>query len=152
MVNGFLATTYSLFSLSLPCVLPLPKLDLMFRSAASATKETMSLDHWRCVFRCTATSVFEILENAIRVAAADRPDEFVARRDRIVEALYTCRLRQQCSDHDRAADELHESSSGAAAATTRTDGTDAVAEVPGYICVSGFRFLDRVFWLTRSFG
>lgn len=105
----------------------------MFRSAASETKETMSLDYWRCVFRCIGTSVFEILENAIRVAAADRPDEFAARRDRIVEALYTCRLRQRCSDCDPAVDEQRGSSSGATAATTLTDGTDAEAEVPGYV-------------------
>nr|CAD1829576.1 unnamed protein product [Ananas comosus var. bracteatus] len=114
----------------------------MFRSAASETTERMSLDYWRCVFRGIGTSVFEILENAIRVAATDRPDEFAARRDRIVEALYTCRLRQRCSDCDPAVDEQRGSSSGATAATTLTDGTDAEAEVPG---TPGASFLGEGF-------
>lgn len=48
-----------------------------------------SLDHWRNVFRSTERSIFEVIEMSIAVAAADRPDELVRRRDGIVMSLYS---------------------------------------------------------------
>ncbi|XP_062213417.1 probable mediator of RNA polymerase II transcription subunit 26c [Phragmites australis] len=48
-----------------------------------------SLDYWRCFFRGAHASIFDAIDAAIRVAAADHPDGLRARRDVIAERLYT---------------------------------------------------------------
>ncbi|KAI6673706.1 hypothetical protein NL676_001612 [Syzygium grande] len=48
-----------------------------------------SLDDWREFFRRTDADVFELIDNAIAVAALDRPDDFQSRRVRIMESLYS---------------------------------------------------------------
>lgn len=48
-----------------------------------------SLDYWRNFFLRSERSIFEVIEMSIAVAAADRPDELVRRRDGIVKSLYS---------------------------------------------------------------
>ncbi|KAG0487978.1 hypothetical protein HPP92_006789 [Vanilla planifolia] len=55
-----------------------------------------SLDYWRKLFHSADCDIFEVIENAILVAAADCPKEFRSRRDRIAEKLFACRL-SRCS-------------------------------------------------------
>ncbi|XP_008798351.1 probable mediator of RNA polymerase II transcription subunit 26b isoform X1 [Phoenix dactylifera] len=59
-----------------------------------------SLDYWRKFFRSANSDIFEVLEQAILVAASDYPQEFRSRRDGIGEKLYTC-LLPRCSGCDR---------------------------------------------------
>ncbi|KAL0928885.1 hypothetical protein M5K25_000815 [Dendrobium thyrsiflorum] len=51
-----------------------------------------SLDYWRKFFRSANSDIFEVVEQAIVVAAVDCPKEFRSRRDRIAEKLFTCKL------------------------------------------------------------
>ncbi|XP_038979977.1 probable mediator of RNA polymerase II transcription subunit 26a [Phoenix dactylifera] len=51
-----------------------------------------SLDYWRKLFRSTNTNIFEVVENAVLIAATDYPTEFAHRRDELVERIFTCRL------------------------------------------------------------
>uniref|UniRef100_A0A0E0NVG0 TFIIS N-terminal domain-containing protein n=1 Tax=Oryza rufipogon TaxID=4529 RepID=A0A0E0NVG0_ORYRU len=48
-----------------------------------------SLDYWRGFFSGARASIFDAIDAAIRVAAADHPDALRARRDGIAERLYT---------------------------------------------------------------
>jgi hypothetical protein len=48
-----------------------------------------SLDYWRGFFSGARGSIFDAIDAAIRVAAADNPDGLRARRDAIAERLYT---------------------------------------------------------------
>ncbi|KAG0550992.1 hypothetical protein BDA96_01G385500 [Sorghum bicolor] len=48
-----------------------------------------SLDYWRGFFSGARASIFDAIDAAIRVAAADHPDALRARRDAIAERLYT---------------------------------------------------------------
>ncbi|KAG8063289.1 hypothetical protein GUJ93_ZPchr0003g17046 [Zizania palustris] len=48
-----------------------------------------SLDYWRGFFSGARAPIFDAIDAAIRVAAADHPDTFRARRDAIAERLYT---------------------------------------------------------------
>lgn len=54
-----------------------------------------SLEYWRRFFRTApaAADIFEVVERAIAVAAADSSDELRCRRDRIAELLFTATLR-----------------------------------------------------------
>ncbi|ONK78508.1 uncharacterized protein A4U43_C02F19520 [Asparagus officinalis] len=47
-----------------------------------------SLDYWRKLFRSADKDVFIIIMNAIRVAKADRPRDFITNRQVIIDALY----------------------------------------------------------------
>ncbi|XP_048137663.1 probable mediator of RNA polymerase II transcription subunit 26b isoform X3 [Rhodamnia argentea] len=49
-----------------------------------------SLDEWRQFFRTTDTDVFEFIEKAITIAALDCPKDFLSRRGRIAERLFSC--------------------------------------------------------------
>ncbi|KAI4348580.1 hypothetical protein L6164_009289 [Bauhinia variegata] len=53
-----------------------------------------SLDYWRSYFRTANCEIFDIIDHAIMVAAADCPKEFRLRRDRIAEMLFSCRLNR----------------------------------------------------------
>ncbi|KAG2540545.1 probable mediator of RNA polymerase II transcription subunit 26b [Panicum virgatum] len=48
-----------------------------------------SLDYWRGFFSGARASIFDAIDAAIRLAAADHPDALRARRDAIAERLYT---------------------------------------------------------------
>jgi len=48
-----------------------------------------SLDYWRGFFSGARASIFDAIDAAIRVAAADHPNALRARRDAIAERLYT---------------------------------------------------------------
>ncbi|RCV44682.1 hypothetical protein SETIT_9G394500v2 [Setaria italica] len=48
-----------------------------------------SLEYWRGFFSGARASIFDAIDAAIRVAAADHPDALRARRDAIAERLYT---------------------------------------------------------------
>ncbi|VAH19214.1 unnamed protein product [Triticum turgidum subsp. durum] len=50
------------------------------------------LDRWRGFFRGAGVSICETIEKAILVAAADEPQEFLRRRDRIAERLFNALL------------------------------------------------------------
>uniref|UniRef100_A0A452Z420 TFIIS N-terminal domain-containing protein n=1 Tax=Aegilops tauschii subsp. strangulata TaxID=200361 RepID=A0A452Z420_AEGTS len=55
------------------------------------------LDRWRGFFRGAGVGICEAIEKAILVAAADEPQEFLRRRDRIAERLFNALLaRPSC--------------------------------------------------------
>ncbi|CAN1337554.1 Probable mediator of RNA polymerase II transcription subunit 26b [Linum perenne] len=58
------------------------------------------MDSWRNYFRSANSSIFDVIDHAIMVAASDRPKEFRLRRDRIAERLFSSRLTQ-CSGCNR---------------------------------------------------
>ncbi|KAJ6826601.1 uncharacterized protein M6B38_371570 [Iris pallida] len=60
-----------------------------------------SLDYWRKLFRSTSSDIFQVVENAIEVAASDRPEEFLLRRDQIAQKLFACRRLDRCLGCDR---------------------------------------------------
>ncbi|GAV61497.1 Med26 domain-containing protein [Cephalotus follicularis] len=62
--------------------------------------KSLSANQWRNYFRTASSDIFQIIENAIVVAALDCPKEFMLRRDRIAEKLFTCRLTR-CLGCDR---------------------------------------------------
>ncbi|XP_050242350.1 probable mediator of RNA polymerase II transcription subunit 26b [Quercus robur] len=55
-----------------------------------------SFSYWRDYFQGVNCSIFEIIENAIKVAATDHPNEFKLQRGQIVEKLYYCQAGTQC--------------------------------------------------------
>lgn len=55
-------------------------------------KSSGTLDKWRDYFRTASSDIFDIIEHAVMVAAADCPKEFKLRRDRIAEMLFTCKV------------------------------------------------------------
>ena len=55
-------------------------------------KPPASLDHWRDYFRRADSDIFQIIDHAIMVAAADSPIKFKSRRDKIAELLFSCRV------------------------------------------------------------
>ncbi|KAJ4883463.1 putative mediator of RNA polymerase II transcription subunit 26b [Raphanus sativus] len=58
-----------------------------------------SLDSWREYFRRGDSDIFGIIDHAIMVAAADCPNKFKSRRDKIAELLFSCRL-SRCTGCD----------------------------------------------------
>ncbi|XP_010558113.1 PREDICTED: probable mediator of RNA polymerase II transcription subunit 26b [Tarenaya hassleriana] len=62
-------------------------------------KPSGSLDSWRDYFRRADSDIFEIIDHAIMVAAADCPKGFKSRRDKIAELLFSCRV-SRCSGCD----------------------------------------------------
>lgn len=91
------------------------------------------LEDWRELFRggggaAAESDIFEVIENAILVAAWDRPQELRIRRDRIVERLYTA-LLPRCFGCDRA--ELRSASAVVAAAAASGGGGGDDAEEGG---------------------
>ncbi|KAI6673672.1 hypothetical protein NL676_001578 [Syzygium grande] len=64
-----------------------------------------SFDVWRIFFRTTDTDVFEFIDKAITIAALDCPEDFLARRGRIAERLFSCGMSQAGSDCTRATKE-----------------------------------------------
>ncbi|CAM0955488.1 unnamed protein product [Alopecurus aequalis] len=55
------------------------------------------LDRWRDFFRGAGVGICEVLEKAILVAAADEPQEFLRRRDRVAERLFNALIaRPSC--------------------------------------------------------
>lgn len=59
-----------------------------------------SLDYWRKFFGSARSDIFQVIEQAVLVAASDHPQEFRSRRDRIGEKLYTS-LLPRCFGCDR---------------------------------------------------
>ncbi|VAH07437.1 unnamed protein product [Triticum turgidum subsp. durum] len=57
------------------------------------------LDRWRGFFRGAGVGICEAIEKAILVAAADEPQEFLRRRDRIAERLFNALLARPSSCH-----------------------------------------------------
>ena len=60
------------------------------------TMKDKSFSYWRDYFQGVNCSIFEIIENAIIVAATDHPKEFKLQRGQIVEKLYSCQAGTQC--------------------------------------------------------
>ncbi|KAJ0235211.1 mediator of RNA polymerase II transcription subunit 26b [Hirschfeldia incana] len=58
-----------------------------------------SLDRWREYFRRGDSDIFEIIDHAIMVAAADCPNKFKSRRDKIAELLFSTRCCTGCHHH-----------------------------------------------------
>lgn len=88
-----------------------------------------NLDKWRNYFRNCNSNIFDIIENGIKVAALDSPQEFKSKRDRIAEILYTSNFSNllKCVECDKeelctqAAEKKVEEVSGG-----RKDGTDDI--------------------------
>ncbi|KAJ7976572.1 Transcription elongation factor [Quillaja saponaria] len=59
-----------------------------------------SLDQWKNYFQNENSSIFEIIDHAIRVAALDHPKELKLRRPQIVKKLYSCQLNGCCCIHE----------------------------------------------------
>lgn len=57
------------------------------------------LDSWRNFFKDANTSIFEIIENAIKVAAKDYTEEFKLQRRVIVDTVYSCWFTLHCGHH-----------------------------------------------------
>ncbi|KAF8115216.1 hypothetical protein N665_0029s0059 [Sinapis alba] len=57
-------------------------------------KQSASLDSWREYFRRGDSDIFGIIDHAIMVAAADCPNKFKSRRDKIAELLFSCRVNR----------------------------------------------------------
>ncbi|KAM3288494.1 putative mediator of RNA polymerase II transcription subunit 26b isoform X1 [Capsicum chacoense] len=55
-------------------------------------KSNGNLDKWRDYFGTANSDIFDIIEYAVLVAAADCPKEFKLRRERIAEMLFTCKF------------------------------------------------------------
>lgn len=55
-----------------------------------------SLDSWRNFFHGANSSIFEIIDHAIIVAATDHPKELRLQRGQIAEQLYSCQWTQFC--------------------------------------------------------
>ncbi|KAK1295816.1 putative mediator of RNA polymerase II transcription subunit 26b [Acorus calamus] len=53
--------------------------------------KTKTLDDWRDYFRRANTDIFDVIHNAIFIAASDCPGEFQLKRDGITEELFTAR-------------------------------------------------------------
>ncbi|XP_056171038.1 probable mediator of RNA polymerase II transcription subunit 26a isoform X1 [Syzygium oleosum] len=64
-----------------------------------------SFDVWRIFFRTTDTDVFQFIDKAIMIAALDCPEDFLSRRGRIAERLFSCETTQAGSDGTRATKE-----------------------------------------------
>ncbi|KAM4091578.1 hypothetical protein ACJW30_09G146700 [Castanea mollissima] len=60
------------------------------------TMKDKSFSYWRDYFQGVNCSIFEIIDNAIIVAAIDHPKEFKSQRGQIVEKLYSCQAGTQC--------------------------------------------------------
>ena len=54
--------------------------------------ESEGLDHWRSYFKSASSSIFEVIEHGIMVAAKDCPEEFRLKRGKIAEKLYSCQF------------------------------------------------------------
>ncbi|KAL6988058.1 hypothetical protein U1Q18_013805 [Sarracenia purpurea var. burkii] len=50
------------------------------------------LEYWRNYFRSAKSSIIQVIENAVMVAALDCPDELKLHRGQIAEKLYTCQF------------------------------------------------------------
>ncbi|RAL48476.1 hypothetical protein DM860_005900 [Cuscuta australis] len=50
-----------------------------------------SLDEWRVYFKSANADIFGIIEQAIKMAAIDKPNELALKRARIAEMLFTCK-------------------------------------------------------------
>ncbi|KAG6529567.1 probable mediator of RNA polymerase II transcription subunit 26b [Zingiber officinale] len=59
-----------------------------------------SVGYWRKFFRSADSDIFDVIEQAILVAASDHPEELRTRRDRIVEKFFTA-LLPRCFACDR---------------------------------------------------
>ncbi|GMH21574.1 hypothetical protein Nepgr_023416 [Nepenthes gracilis] len=55
-----------------------------------ATAWTYHSLRWRNYFRSSRSSIFDLIKNAIRVAATDCPELFTLQRDQITEKLFAC--------------------------------------------------------------
>ncbi|KAI9121385.1 hypothetical protein K1719_008418 [Acacia pycnantha] len=55
-----------------------------------------SIEEWRKYFERGNCSIYQIINNAIRVAALDQPEEFKLRRNKILERLYSCQFTGNC--------------------------------------------------------
>ncbi|MQM14726.1 hypothetical protein Taro_047661 [Colocasia esculenta] len=73
--------------------------------------ESGRLDYWRKFLGSANSDIFDVIENAILVAATDYPKEFRSRRDRIAERLFSCQL-PRCSGCERVKEEAVQEEEG----------------------------------------
>jgi len=76
------------------------ELSISCSSFGSVRMKSWSVDEWREYFVSANSDIFEIIENAIVVAATDCPKEFRVKRDAIAERLFCSRLTR-CAGCDR---------------------------------------------------
>ena len=58
--------------------------------------ELKSQDDWKKHFGSANASIYDIIENAITVAASDDSEEFILRGATIAQKIYTCTLSKRC--------------------------------------------------------
>jgi hypothetical protein len=87
------------------------------------------LDRWRDFFRGAGAGIFEVVEKAVLVAAADEPQEFLRRRDRIAERLFNALHARPAS----AAAACHGGCTGSSAVSQPPATPAAVAEDKGSV-------------------
>nr|GFC81404.1 probable mediator of RNA polymerase II transcription subunit 26b isoform X1 [Tanacetum cinerariifolium] len=58
------------------------------------------MEEWKNFIGNANVDVFNVLKNAIKVAASDHPNEFRTMRDKIVEMLFSCELINYCGGGD----------------------------------------------------
>ncbi|PKU83610.1 putative mediator of RNA polymerase II transcription subunit 26a [Dendrobium catenatum] len=71
-----------------------------------------SLDYWRKYFDCAKSDIFDLIHNAILIAAVDCPKEFKNRKNTIVEKLYTSQLSLRNGDHEHSSEKKNSCNSG----------------------------------------
>ncbi|KAH0450431.1 hypothetical protein IEQ34_021123 [Dendrobium chrysotoxum] len=81
----------------------------MFVAMADAKQ---SLDYWRKYFNSAKSDIFDLIDNAILVAAVDCPKEFKGRKNQIVEKLYTCQVSLHNGDYEHPKEEKNSCNSG----------------------------------------
>ncbi|KAJ4803646.1 Transcription elongation factor (TFIIS) family protein [Rhynchospora pubera] len=78
---------------------------------AASKNPATNLEYWTEFFHGANGSIFDVIENAILVAANDFPQELRSRRDRIVEKMYTVAIPRCFSCIERCNQQLEEAGS-----------------------------------------
>ncbi|XP_078173333.1 transcription elongation factor (TFIIS) family protein [Carex rostrata] len=78
---------------------------------AASKNPATNLEYWTEFFHGANGSIFDVIENAILVAANDCPQELRSRRDRIVEKIYTLAIPRCFSCIERCNQQLEEAGS-----------------------------------------
>jgi hypothetical protein len=78
---------------------------------AASKNSAANLEYWTGFFNRANGSIFDVIENAILVAANDSPQELRSRRDRIVEKIYTVAIPRCFSCIERCNQQLEEAGS-----------------------------------------
>ncbi|KAK3147160.1 hypothetical protein QOZ80_3BG0278860 [Eleusine coracana subsp. coracana] len=90
-----------------------------------------SLDYWRGFFSGARASIFDAIDAAIRVAAADQPDGLRSRRDAIAERLYTAHLPAEAPGRRATGPPLQTEGAGSVPSFCSSDRAEVVTDDGG---------------------